>query len=103
MKQKYDMRFLICQIAVAVLGAIGFFAGGRPEGLVVYLPDMVLSIAMIYFNYSLCKWANRWHGFWNERNPGSGEPSRYFQLSGKVGGWFLYLLGLGCAGLAWII
>ena len=90
-KDKNFIRFLC---VTALVGAVNILLNGVYTMLLVYVPCMAISIPTLYFNYSLCKWENKWHGLVNEKNPCDGEPSKYRLVTGKVGEWFLFGLGL---------
>lgn len=94
MEKKKNIRFLVCQIAVAIVGLVVMLVNGRTALLPAYVIDMVLIIPTTYFNYSLCKWENKWHSRWNERTPCGGEPSTFRLVTGKVSEWALYILAL---------
>ena len=58
---------------------------------------LVLLAAIIpstYFNYSLCKFENKWHSRWNEEKPCDGEPSLFKLRMGKLSEWACYILAL---------
>ena len=93
-KKKKDRIFVVCQIAVAVLGAAAIILKGNFILLAAYIPLMLISIPWIYFNYSLCKWENKWHAAWNEKNPCDGEPSDFLIRRSKIGAWALYIIAL---------
>ena len=93
-KYKRDRIFLICQIAAAVLGAAVIIVKDNYFMLGLYVPFMVISVPMIYFCYSLCKWQNRWHADLNEKNPCDGEPSQFRLVTGKIGEWALFIIAL---------
>ena len=93
-KYKRDRIFLICQIAAAVLGAAVIIVKGNYFMLGLYVPFMVISVPMIYFCYSLCKWQNQWHADLNEKNPCDGEPSDFLIRRSKIGAWALYIIAL---------
>lgn len=93
-KRKKDRIFVVCQIAVAVLGAVAIIVKGNAILLAGYIPLTAISILTMYFNYSLCKWKNKWHAAWNEKNPCDGEPSDHRLLMGKIGGWLLFIIAL---------
>ena len=93
-ERKKDRFFVICQIAVAVLGAAAIIVKGNAILLAGYMPLMLISIPMLYYNYSLCKWENKWHAAWNEKNPCDGEPSNYRLIMGKIGEWVLFIMAL---------
>lgn len=93
-KRKKDRIFVVCQIAVAVLGAAAIIIKGNAILLAAYIPLMLISIPWIYFNYSLCKWENKWHAAWNEKNPCDGEPSQFRLITGKIGEWALFIIAL---------
>lgn len=93
-KRKKDRIFVICQIAVAVFGAVAIIVKGNAVLLAAYIPLMLISLPTMYFNYSLCKWENKWHAAWNERNPCDGEPSDFRLAMGKIGEWALFLIAL---------
>lgn len=94
MERKKDIRFLICQIAVAVIGLVVMLINERTRLLPMYLIIMAIDIPVMYFNYSLCKWENKWHSRWNERTPCGGEPSSFRLTTGKASEWALYILAL---------
>ena len=90
-EKRKNIRFLICQIIVAILGLFWILLKGNYILLSAYLPCMAIAIPFIYFNYSLCKLENRWHSFWRERTPCDGEPSDFRLLMGKIGEWALFI------------
>lgn len=58
---------------------------------------LVLLAAIIpstYFNYSLCRFENKWHSRWNEEKPCDGEPSLFKLRMGKLSEWACYILAL---------
>ena len=93
-KNKKDRIFVICQLAVAVLGALVILVKGNAVLLAAYIPLMLISIPTLYFNYSLCKWENKWHAAWHEKNPCDGEPSDFRLITGKIGEWALFIIAL---------
>lgn len=94
MDGKKNKRFLLCQIIVALIGLIWMVVNGHFTLLVPYIISMVIAIPTMYFNYSLCKWENRWHSALSERNPCDGEPSDFRMVMGKIGEWTLFMLAL---------
>lgn len=94
MDGKKNKRFLLCQIIVALIGLIWMVVNGHFTLLVPYIISMVIAIPTMYFNYSLCKWENRWHSALRERNPCDGEPSDFRMVMGKIGEWTLFILAL---------
>ena len=61
MEKKKDIRFLICQIVVVVVGLVYMLIGGRFRLILMYLALTALTVPCMYFNYSLCKGGNKWH------------------------------------------
>ena len=94
MNRKKDRIFVLCQILAAVFGGIMLALKQNDVFLGLYIVCMAASIPTMYFNYSLCKWGNRMHSAWNEKNPCDGEHSDYRIVLGKIGEWLVFLLGL---------
>lgn len=94
MKNKKDRTFLICQIIVAIVGLVVMIINSRFTFMWAYIVCMLCSIPAIYFNYTLCKFENRWHARWNERNPCGGEPSLFLMYSNKIAEWMIFILAL---------
>ena len=92
--ERQDRNFMICQIITAGLGAVWILVKRNFVLLAGYIPLMALAIPMIYFNYRLCKWQNKWHGVRNERYPCDGEPSDRRLIIGKVSSWVVYIVAL---------
>lgn len=93
-EKRKNIKFLLCQIVVTVLGLVTIVIKGNAVLLWAYVPVMVIAISTTYFNYSLCRWGNRWHAILYERNPCSGEPSNLRLYLAKVSEWSLFLLAL---------
>lgn len=94
MNRKKDRIFVLCQILAAIFGGIMLALKQNDVFLGLYIVCMAASIPTMYFNYSLCKWGNRMHSAWNEKNPCDGEPSNYRIVLGKIGEWLVFILGL---------
>ena len=99
MDGKKDKRFLLCQIVVATIGLIWIVIKGNYMFLLPYILFMVIAIPTMYFNYILCKWENKWHSRWSERNPCDGEPSNFRLIMGKMSEWALFIVALIIAAL----
>ena len=89
-KKKKDLQLVIVLCVTAVVGLVNILLSGNTENVFVYCFLMVVSIPCLYFNYSLCKSGNRWKNFWEEKNPGSGEPSDWLLGKTKICLWALY-------------
>lgn len=96
-KKSKDRNFVVCLVVTALIGMIAIVAKENYLLLLYYIPFMAIAIPCLYFNYSLCKWENRWHARWNEKNPCDGEPSDFRLTMGKIAEWFLFVLALGSA------
>ncbi len=94
MDKKKNIKFLVCQIVVALIGLVFMYFNGMRSILWMYALSMTLIIPVTYFNYSLCKWENKWHSRWNERYPCNSEPSEFRLRMGKISEWALYILCL---------
>lgn len=93
-EKKKDVVFLTCQTAVAILGLLFMIIKGRFALIWMYLLVMAAIIPSTYFNYSLCKFENKWHSRWNEKKPCDGEPSLFRLRMGKLSEWACYILAL---------
>ena len=93
-KGRKDRNMMIMLCITAVVGATNILINGNFVFLFPYLLLMAISVPTLYFNYSLCKWENKWHSCWNERTPCDGEPSSYRLTMGKVGEWAVFIIGL---------
>lgn len=91
MEKKKNIVFLITQIVVAAAGLFYMLACEKFKETLIYLALMAFTIPDMYFNYSLCKWWNRWHSTWHERTPCDGEPSNYSLVINKVSSWILFI------------
>lgn len=94
MDKKKDIKFLVCQIAVAVIGLLFMVFNGSTKLVWWYILMMAMVIPMTYFNYSLCKFENRMHSRWNERYPCNSEPSELRLRISKIGEWILFIFAL---------
>lgn len=94
MEKKKDIRFLICQIVVVVVGLVYMLIGGRFRLILMYLALTALTVPCMFFNYSLCKWGNKWHSIWHERTPCDGEPSSFMLTMNKISLWTLFIIAL---------
>lgn len=94
MDKNKNTIFLLCQIVVAVIGLAFMFFNGRTSMMLMYCVIMAVDIPTMYFNYSLCKWENKWHSRWSERNPCDGEPSEFRLRVAKIGEWVLFIAAL---------
>ena len=92
-KKKKDVKLLIVLCVTAVLGFIHLLLNGNRALVFPYLACMCV-IPILYFSYSLCKWGIRWENMWQEKNPGSGEPSEYWLARAKIGEWAIFILGM---------
>lgn len=54
-EKRKNIKFLICQIVVAILGLVWIIVRGNTVLLSAYIPIMVIVIPATYFNYTLCK------------------------------------------------
>ena len=95
-KKKKDLSLLILLCVTAVIGLINMIFNGNKELIVSYLICMSV-IPVMYFNYSLCKFENRWENYWKEKNPGSGEPTELRLMIAKIGEWIIIILGFAVA------
>ena len=68
-KGRKDRNMMIMLCITAVVGATNILINGNFVFLLPYLLLMAISVPTLYFNYSLCKWENKWHSCWNERTP----------------------------------
>lgn len=93
-ERKKNLRLVVFMCFTSILGLIDICVGGDVEILVLYVICMVSSIPTLYFNYSLCKWENRWHSIKYERRACDGEPSEYRLKTGKIAEWSLFIVGL---------
>ena len=92
-KKKKDLSLLAVLCITAVVGLINIIFNGNKELIVPYVICMSI-IPVMYFNYSLCKWENRWENYWKEKNPGTGEPTELRLMLAKIGEWMVFVLGL---------
>ena len=95
-KKKKDLSLLVLLCITAVIGLINMIFNGNKELIAPYLICMSV-IPVMYFNYSLCKFENRWENYWKEKNPGSGEPTELLLKSTKIVGWITLILGFAVA------
>ncbi len=102
-EKRKNIKFLICQIVVAILGLLWIIVRGNTVLLSAYIPIMVIVIPATYFNYTLCKLENKWHSMWHERTPCDGEPSDFRLLMGKISEWILFIMALVLALLSGMI
>lgn len=93
-KKKKDIRLVLALCVTAVLGALNMVIHRHFALLACYIPIMLLSIPLLYFNYSVAKIANRKYSFFNERNRGDGEPSDFRLAVNKTVFWGLYIVAL---------
>ncbi len=92
--KKKNIRLVLFMCLTTLVGAVNILLN---RNFILLLPCLFLpaiSIPCLYFNYSLCKWENRWHSLWNERNACDGEPSDWRLTMGKFGGWALFIIAL---------
>lgn len=94
MDKKKDIKFLVCQIVVAVIGLLFMVFNGSTKLVWWYILMMAMVIPMTYFNYSLCKRENRRHSKWEERYPCNSEPSEFKLITSKIGEWILFIFAL---------
>lgn len=99
-ERKKDIVFLIVLIVTAAFGFVAVSIAGNIKFVLSYLLFSVVSILSLYFNYSFCKFGNRRHGFWNEQNPGDGEPSRFRLKTSKIAEWALLVIAFVLAAVA---
>ena len=92
-KSQKDGRLVKLQCITALIGAVNMLINGN-RLLLYYLLFMAVSVPLIYFNYSLCKWENKMHSRRNERTPCDGEPSTFRLGIAKIGAWGLFIFGL---------
>ncbi|MBE5752916.1 MAG: hypothetical protein E7343_02485 [Clostridiales bacterium] len=92
-KKKKDLELVGLLCLTAVAGFANILLSGNTKNLFFYCFFMCLSISGLYFAYSLCKLSNRWENFWKEKNPGSGESSKWLLLTTKITLWAFYVLG----------
>ena len=93
-ERKKSLRLMVCLSVTAIAGAVSICIDGAFGLLILYVICMGVSSPALYFNYSLCKWENRWHSVWNERNACDGEPSEFRLNMGKFGEWTAFIIGL---------
>lgn len=91
---KKNVRFLICQIAVALLGLLFMIVKERYTMLWLYFLAMAISVSSIYFNYSLCKFEMNWHYRHNEKKGKDIEPSILKLRLGKASEWTVFVIAL---------
>ena len=94
MEKKKNIRFLICQIAVALIGLAWKIYRGAFSLLWIYVLFMTFAVIAMYFNYSLCKLENRMRSRFYDRTPHDGEPSDFRLVVGKVAEWMLFIMML---------
>lgn len=100
MRKFFARHFLlIVMIVTAVALFVPVLSGGEEGLALIYAVVMVISIPALYFNYSWCKLHNVLHGALHEASPSEGEPSAFHLVTGKIGGWICFLIGMG-SGLA---
>ena len=92
-KKKKDLKLLVVLCVTAVVGLINILLNGNKELIFSYVACMCM-ISVLYFNYSLCKWENRWRNYWREKTPGTGEPTEWWLTISKIGEWCTFVLGL---------
>ena len=93
-KSQKDGRLVKLQCITALIGAVNMLINENSRFLLYYLLFMAVSVPLIYFNYSLCKWENKMHSRRNERTPCDGEPSTFRLGIAKIGAWGLFIFGL---------
>ena len=93
-EKKKNIIFLIIQIFVAACGAAVIIYKDNIALLLAYFIAVTFGILLIYFYYSICRWRNLWNNLEYRHAPKSREPSDIVLAWVKVGGWFLYIIGL---------
>ncbi len=86
-KKKKDLELVGLLCLTAIAGLINILLSGNTKNLFVYCVVMCATIPCLYFNYSLCKLGNRCENFWKEKNPGTGEPTKWLLITTKISLW----------------
>ena len=93
-KKKKDRKLLVVLFITTAVGLVHLIFNGNSALIVAYLLCTLVGIFGVYFSYSLCKWENQWGNFWNEKNPGKGEPSDFMLTMSKAGSWAFFIIGM---------
>lgn len=94
MDKKKNIKFLVCQIAVALIGFLFMLYNGATKIVWGYIFIMAMIIPMTYFNYSLCKRQNSRHSKRYERYPCNSEPSEFKLIVSKISEWIIFIFAL---------
>ena len=84
--EKKDVRLALCMTITFAIGLVCIILKENYTLLSYYIPCSFGSVPILYFNYSMCRCANRW------RVHTDSEPSRYALVSGKIGGWIIFII-----------
>lgn len=91
--EKKDVRLAVCMLITFAIGLVCIILKENYILLSYYIPCSFGSVLALYFNYSMCKFTNRWRVHTNS------EPSRFLLVSGKIAEWVVFLLSAITAAL----
>lgn len=93
-KKKKDVKLLVVLFITTAVGLVNLIFNGNTPFIGAYLLCTLVGIFGVYFSYSLCKWRNQWGNFWQEKNPGKGEPSDLMLTMSKAWAWAFFIIGM---------
>ena len=96
--KKKNIWLLVLLIVTQIVGEVHLHLCEVPEKtkfIGTFFFATTLGIIISWFSYWLSKRHNFWHKIFHQRDDDGGiEPSEIYIIATKVGGWFLYAVGL---------